>query len=311
MTSGPTLAGYAQSWLATRLVRGGPLAPSTVATYRWQLDRHVLPALGDVALTDLQRAAVRQWHTGLAASTSHTTAAKCYRLLGAVCRTAVEDGLLERSPCTIRGAGQERAPERRVLTVAEVLRLADAVGQRWRITVLLGAFGCLRFGEVAALRRDCVDLEAAVVRVVASVRDLPGGVRHVGPPKSRAGRRVVALPAGVLPDIRHHLERYAEPQPDGLVVVGPRGGPLRGPGYGSAVWRPATVAAGLPGTRFHDLRHAGATLAASTGATLAELMGRLGHSSVDAAMRYQHSCRDRDAAIARGLDALLRQDGGG
>ena len=64
---------------------------------------------------------------------------------------------------------------------------------------------------------------------------------------------------------------------------------------------PARRAAGRPDLRFHDLRHTGATLAAATGATIAELMRRLGHSTAQAAMRYQHAADDRDRAIAEAL----------
>ena len=71
-----------------------------------------------------------------------------------------------------------------------------------------------------------------------------------------------------------------------------------------AVYHPAREAAGRPDLRFHDLRHTGAVLAAATGATLAELMARLGHSTVAAAMRYQHAAADRDKAIAEALSKL-------
>jgi integrase len=68
---------------------------------------------------------------------------------------------------------------------------------------------------------------------------------------------------------------------------------------------PARQAAGRPDLRFHDLRHTGAVLAASTGATLAELMARLGHSTPSAAMKYQHAAADRDRVIADALSALV------
>jgi integrase len=61
---------------------------------------------------------------------------------------------------------------------------------------------------------------------------------------------------------------------------------------------------GRPDLRFHDLRHSGAVLAALTGASLAELMGRLGHSSVAAALRYQHAVDGRDREIAALLSKL-------
>lgn len=77
-------------------------------------------------------------------------------------------------------------------------------------------------------------------------------------------------------------------------------------------------AAGRPDLRFHDLRHTGATLAAATGATLAELMTRLGHSTPAAALRYQHAAADCDRAIAEALSGFadgsvvpLRAVGGG
>jgi integrase len=70
------------------------------------------------------------------------------------------------------------------------------------------------------------------------------------------------------------------------------------------VFYPARQAAGRPDLRWHDLRHLGAVLAASTGASLAELMARLGHSTPQAAMRYQHASRGRDKEIAAALSKI-------
>jgi integrase len=70
------------------------------------------------------------------------------------------------------------------------------------------------------------------------------------------------------------------------------------------VYYPAREAAGRPDLRFHDLRHTGAVLAAATGATLAELMSRLGHSTAGAALRYQHAAAGRDKVIAAALSKL-------
>ena len=68
---------------------------------------------------------------------------------------------------------------------------------------------------------------------------------------------------------------------------------------------PARDAAGRGDLRWHDLRHTGATLAALAGATLPELMNRLGHSTVNAAMRYQHAVKGRDQAIAEALSRMV------
>jgi integrase len=72
-------------------------------------------------------------------------------------------------------------------------------------------------------------------------------------------------------------------------------------------WRKACIACGVPDAHFHDLRHTGGTAAATTtGATIKELMARLGHSSPRAAMIYQHATADRDKTIASGLGQLAR-----
>ena len=300
-----TLRPYADSWLRTRRVRGGPLAPRTRELYRWQLDRHILPVLGDIELRHLDPAIVRAWYGGLTsdAGPGAITAAKCYRLLRTICGTAVAEEELARNPCTIPGAGQERSPARPSVSVPEVYALADSVGARWRSLVLLAAFTGLRFGELAALRRRCLDLLHGTVDVRESVSDLAGGVRHVGPPKSEAGRRTVAIPPHIVDELRDHVAQYAEEGPDGLVFVGPKGGPLRDSTFSRSVWRPALAAHGLTGVHFHDLRGCAATLAAISGATTAELMARIGHSTPDMALRYQRATADRDAALARALSA--------
>ena len=132
-----------------------------------------------------------------------------------------------------------------------------------------------------------------------------GGLR-ADPPKSQAGRLTVAFPAEIAPEIRRHLERFAEPGERGLVFVGPKGGQPRRSNSHESVWSKARQQVGLPGLRFHDLRRTGGTLSAATGATLKELMARLGHSSVRAAMIYQHATRDRDQAIAKALGTFVR-----
>jgi len=298
---------YANRWVDTRRVKGKPLAPRTRELYSWQLRRHILPTLGTTQLRDLEAGAVRAWYAQLIgpAGPGASTAAKCYRLLRAICNTAVRDGELARSPCMIIGGGDENATERPAVSVAEVYAIADAVGPRWRALVLLAAFSGLRFGELAALTRDRLDLNQGRVVVIASLSELPAGVRLIGPPKSAAGRRTVAIPAVILPELQEHLDRYAETMTAGLLFVGPLGAPLGNANFGRSVWRPAVQNLGLRGLHFHDLRGCAATLAAISGATTAELMHRLGHSRPDIALRYQRATADRDDAVARALSELV------
>ena len=71
------------------------------------------------------------------------------------------------------------------------------------------------------------------------------------------------------------------------------------------MWRPALAKAGLPEMHFHDLRHTGNTLTAAAGASLRELMDRMGHSSPRAALIYLHGSDARQQAIADGLSRLV------
>jgi integrase len=145
------------------------------------------------------------------------------------------------------------------------------------------------------------------VRIDKSAVELKSGERIVGPPKTKAGIRQVAIPPHVLPALQSHLKRFAGPNEDDLIFTGTKGQALRRASLYKA-WLRATEASGLSGVRFHDLRHTGATLAAATGASTKELMLRLGHASSDAALRYQHATADRDTAIARALSRLARGD---
>lgn len=268
---------------------------------------HISPTLGRLPLNRLDPAAIRHWHTMLlnAGAPGPATVAKAYRLLHAICNTAVVEQKIARNPCMIPGASVETNPERPIATLDQVHALAEAVGERWRALVLLGTFCGLRFGELAGLTRADIDLELAVVVVRADLDELDGGHLQPGEVKSSASRRTVSIPAALVNEVGHHLDTYAEPGADGSVFVGPAGGRLRRSNFRTQVWLPATRAVGVDGLRFHDLRHTGNTLAATTGASTRELMARMGHASARSALIYQHATRDRDAAIAAALSQLI------
>jgi integrase len=129
----------------------------------------------------------------------------------------------------------------------------------------------------------------------------------VGPPKSEAGVRTVALPAVAVTALRAHLATYVDHHPETLIFTGEKGGVLRVGNFRRAVkWSNATCAVGLgDGFHFHDLRHTGNTLAAAAGASTRELMHRLGQSSMRAALVYQHAASERDREIADGIDRRI------
>jgi integrase len=300
-----TVANYAQTWITER----PGLRPKTVILYRYLLRKHIAPGLGQVALADLQPGRVRRWRQQLLdAGVSAVTTAKAYRLLKAVLNTAADDGVIKRNPCRIKGAGQEKSPERPVLTITQVYALADAVPQRYRALILLAMFTSLRWGELAALRRCDLDLEARTVRVTRQLTEIRGGGQQFGPPKSAAGKRVVTIPEVIAPAIQWHLSCFTASGQEALIFTSPDGRPLHHSNFRRRVWLPALTKAKLPGIHFHDLRHTGNTLAASAGATLRELMDRMGHDSQRAAMIYLHGSDARQHEIADSLSKLARDE---
>jgi integrase len=107
----------------------------------------------------------------------------------------------------------------------------------------------------------------------------------LGPPKSRAGRRIVGIPEVLVPALREHLAVFAEDDPGALVFPGAKGGPLRRGNFNKmSAWPQAVESIGMPGLHFHDLRHTGNQFAAHSGARLRDLMARMGHDSERAAM---------------------------
>jgi integrase len=295
---------YANSWVAER----PHLRPKTVQLYKGLVRLHMTSAFGALTVQEITEPRVRRWRKGLLdAAVGEVTVAKAYRLLKAIMNTAVDDGIIRRNPCRIKGAGQEHSPERPVLTIRQVFALADAFEPRYRALVLLAVFGSLRWGELAALRRRHIDLHAGTLRIEVSVAELIDGSLVTGPPKSEAGRRVVTLPAFVLPEIATHLDQFTGPDSDSLVFTGPKNAPLRRSNF-TRTWRRATQSAGLAGFHIHDLRHTGNHFAAATGASLRELMGRMGHSTTRAAVIYQHRTAERDRFIAATMSQIIEAE---
>lgn len=295
-----TLTAYAEEWLAGRDVR-----PTTRALYRRLLDLYVLPSIGSLPLDKIEPTTVRGWYAGLD-SQRPTQRAHAYSLLRAIFSTAVADDVVPANPCRIRGAGAaKKKHQTRTASLPELEALVAALPPRYRAMALLAAWCGLRFGELAELRRHDVDLEHGVLRVERGVTRVDGRM-VIGDPKSEAGRRTVTIPPHLLPVLEAHLSDHTAPSKGALLF------PARGNGQNEhmqpstlyRVFYPAREKAGRPDLRFHDLRHTGATLAAATGATLADLMARLGHSTPQAAMRYQHAAQDRDRAIAEALSGF-------
>lgn len=314
-----TFGEYASVWLSDRKVKGRPLADRTLDHYQDLLDRVLLPTFGLIELRLISPESVARWYDATAVD-KPTLRAHAYSLLRAIMRTAADPTkngglpLVPFNPCGISGGGSSSTKRRvRPATAEEVAVIATNVPPRHRLMVLL-ADGCaLRFGELAELRRSDVDVKNAVIHVRRGVvRSRSAGV-IAKEPKSEAGIRDVPIPPDILDEVVQHKKLHAAPGIQGLMFPGANGGHLSPSAfYGKASrkrrgkpdtkgfgWYEARRVAGREDLRFHDLRHGALTEAARHGATLAELMALGGHSTSQAAMRYQQAASGRLAELAR------------
>jgi integrase len=291
---------YAQRWLTRR-----ELKPRTREHYGKLLDNLILPTFKTVPLKAISRAAVHEWHAELDRKTP-TLRAHAYALLRTIMGSAVAEEKTALNPCQIRGAGNvKRRVKIEPATLDELTTIAAHMPLKYRPMVLLSSWCALRFGEITELRRRDLDLKNGVIHVRRGVTR-SAGETLIGTPKSDAGTRDVAIPPHLIPMLKGHLDSLPMRGRDALLFPAADGHSHIAPSTLYRVYYPARQAAGRPDLRWHDLRHTGAVLAAQTGATLAELMGRLGHSTPAAALRYQHAAQGRDAEIARRLSAIAQ-----
>ena len=276
-------------------------------TCRRNMRLHLVDLL-DEPVAAISPPMIRSWHSrALRGKGGRTSISQSYRFIRAVLNVAVSDGAIERNPCLIPGAGNQRSPERSIATPAQVATLVDATTPRYRAAVALAAWCGLRRGEICALRLADVDLKAGTVTVRQSrVELLESGRKFDKDPKSEAGKRTVSIPPHLLPLLRDHAKTFSGTM---HFIADTTGQQARG----NTIYQAFVRARKVTGTdiSFHDLRHTGQSLAAATGASLVDLKKRLGHSSLAAAQRYMHAVEGRDLAIAQALSELAgREDVG-
>lgn len=291
---------YAAEWITRRRVKGKPLRPRTREEYE-RLLKGPLSTLAEIPLNKVTRDIVDTWHREQSATGRTTQTSRAYALLKAVFADAVDRNYLTTTPAHVRGGATPKTG--RVVmppTDAQLTALKAAMVPEYRALVTVASAGALRYGEATELRRKDVTKRksgAATIRVERAVVQTRAG-SIVGPPKSAAGVRSVTLPTHASKELFDHLNVYVAEDSEALLFPAEDGGHMPQWKY-NPHWRRAREAAGRPDLGFHALRHYALTrFAQAPGVTLAAVMGRAGHSSVTAAMGYQHAAADLDAKLA-------------
>lgn len=300
-----TLEDYATGkWLPAQV----HLRPNSADTYASHLRTHILPMFGRRRLGELERSDMKAFvgmlDDKLAPSTVHTV----FAVLRSLLQSAVDDGVIAANPCA-------RVPLPRVearvivpMSAADVLALADAITERYRVTVWLGAGLGLREGEALGLTVSRVDFLRRIVHVHEQAQN-----GKLAPLKTKASRRSVPADDLILAEITRHMQRPGwQPGPDGVLVTNRCRRIVRRGSFGDC-WREAVEKAGLPaGTRFHDLRHFYASGLIRANLNPKIVQSRLGHATMAETWdTYGHLFPD-DAELGRGaIESLLGEAGAG
>ena len=283
-------------------------APILARIYLDNLRLHVLPELGTVQLNKIDKAMLRTWLAKLnAGHLKPATVHQVYRALRRVLAAGVENDILVRNPLDGIKPPRIERQEMRFLEPSEIAQLVQAIDERYRAFVTVGAYCGLRLGEMAGLRRHRVDLLHRHIQVVEQLGRDKSGQWSLQPLKPRSSVRSIALPGVVVEGLEDHLRRWAGRGREGFVFTAPDGGHIDPDNFRSRIWRPSVAAAGLTPLRIHDLRHTTASLTIAAGADVKLLQTMLGHASAVMTLdRYGHLMPGRAQDVADRLDALAR-----
>jgi len=284
-----------------------PSSYSPVET-AWRL--RVQPRWGNWAASDIVFTDIRAWVAELTRDSGATVVIRTYGVLASILDDAVRDGRIARNPARAGDVGLPRKTRGRhlYLTHQEVLRLAEAAGER-KALILVLAYTGIRWGETAALRVRDIEFAKARLHIAQNAVEVHG-VIHLGTPKSTHGR-LVPVPRFVLAVL---LDQIAGRNQDDLVFPGPDGSHMRRvrASKDSKSWfKTALQEAGLEPMTPHDLRHTAASLAVQSGAHVKTIQRMLGHTSASMTLDVYADLFDTDLDhVSTALDAAALEAGG-
>lgn len=318
-----TVGTYIERWLADTAAQR--VRPSTQESYRSHIERHLIPTLGHHRIRALSPAHVNKMLAALVASgMSPTTANRIRATLRTALASALKAGYVTKNVAALADARTERKARIEPLTLAQIHALLDATagtrqGALYHVAIATG----LRQGELFALRWEDIDLDAGILSGRHGLtrrprRTLPDTAESwaLSDPKTDGSRRALRLTAGAVDALRTQRRTVAELemaaaqrwQEHGFVFPSTVGTPQNASNV-THEFQAALDRLGLPRQRFHDLRHATATLLLAEGMDLFTVKEILGHSQISlTANTYGHLTRKlADVAALRLGDALSRR----
>jgi integrase len=314
-----TLGAYLADWLAHVRTR---VRPTTYEGYEVLIRLHIAPCLGSGLLADLRPLDVQRLYGRLLApaggrALSAGTVLNAHLVLTQALGQAVRWGLLAANPAAGAQPPRPRRAELHSVDADLAGRILEAAtGSGIELPVALAIGTGMRRGEILALRWTDIDASRETAYVRRALQPTAAGLVF-SEPKTRRSRRSVALPRFLEPyferqvqaqEGRRKLAREHWKELD-LIVDDGLGGPVN-PDTLSSAWRRLVKEQGFPHVRFHDLRHAHATLMLLKGVHPKIVSERLGHASIGITLdTYSHVLPSMQSEAASAVDEVFRGRG--
>lgn len=297
-----TVADYADLWLAR-------MAPtwrvSTAYAVENSIRKHVLPIFGPRPIASLKKLDVEALCASL--SLAATTVGTVHQHLGQLLASAVEDGLIPKNPASRARLPKKETSKAQPVALDVVERIQAGLPDWLAVAVPLGIGVGLRQGEASGLTVDRVDFLRRTLRVDQQLicRYVPEPV--LAPVKTDSSNRTIPLATFVLDALADHLRQHPA-GPGQLVLRSPAGLPVDADRFGHQ-WRRACREAGVPGLRYHALRHSFASMLLSRGVSVKAVGDWLGHANPNITLTTYAHLMPADAEVARAvLDAALQPE---
>jgi integrase len=294
-------------WARQVMVARLHLRPSTRARDESYLKNHVIPAFGEMAVAGIQKIDVQSWVRFLSEDKglAPRTVRECYRIMRGIMEEAVDHRLITQTPCRRISLPRIENKERRYLSAPRVSAFAEAMDERYRALVFIGAYLGLRWGELAGLKREHLDLRKRQLKVVGSLERVDNGFRYVGETKTTSSRRMIPIPEFLADMLEAHLAATSSSE---FVFPAPEGGFLDYHNWRPRFWDPAAQASGVAPFTPHELRHTAAALMIDQGANPVTVQRRMGHKDIRTTLQlYGHLFPEQDDLLSARLDAMYRR----
>jgi len=288
-----TLGDYLGIWLEHAKAR---VRLKTWERYEGMISAHVIPALGHIGLGELHPTQIQRFYASLMPALSTGSVINTHLVLRSALAQAVRWGYLGANPADGAQPPRARRKELAVVDPALAQRVLEASGRsRYELPIAIAIAAGMRRGEILGLRWADLDADYSALQVRRSLSATRGGYRFEEP-KTRRSRRSVVLPSFIRPYLetrradrdQRRMELGEHWCENDMICDQPNGEPWN-PDFFSSGWGPHLKRRGVPHIRFHDLRHAHATMMLQEGVHPKIVSERLGHASIGITLdTYSH-----------------------